>query len=101
MPSRRHAVRSVRAFAPAVGALRDVDQAMLARARQSMDAEAYRRVGGGIELQPMGRRRLYVTIWPAVELWTPAVEFAWGEPGWTEVVGRRPLRSRRPIQRSC
>ena len=37
------AVRSVRAFAPAVGALRDVDQAMLARARHSMDAEAYRR----------------------------------------------------------
>ena len=37
------AVRSVRAFAPAVSALRDVDQGMLTRARQSMDADAYRR----------------------------------------------------------
>jgi galactokinase len=37
------AVDAVRAFAPGVRALRDVDEAMLARARASMDAEAYRR----------------------------------------------------------
>ena len=37
------AVDAVRPFAPGVRALRDVDAAMLARARGSMDAEAYRR----------------------------------------------------------
>ena len=37
------AVAAVRVFAPAVRALRDVDEPMLARARASMDDEAFRR----------------------------------------------------------
>jgi hypothetical protein len=51
-----------------------------------IDAEAHRGAGGGIEVAPIpGRKRLYVTVWPVIDM--RPQDSAQSAVGWSELVG--------------